>query len=193
MKEFLKHPLALMIVGSIITYFLIPELQESNIEKKALLEYETKLVSTNNEMASELNDMLDLFEDFAWEVGNDTTISKEEVLAIQDKYRSYSQEVIGNMYQKWYEIKSLKSELFLHYSFSDEEQKHLNKHFSILFGSINKSILENKKLMRQCFYERNFKYDAAIFNEIKLRRTNLGIRLRNQHRQLELVCAVLNY
>ena len=192
MTDLLKHPLALMIAGSIITYFLIPELQASNIEKKSIQGYETKLVCTNNEMASELNDMLDLFENFAWEVGNDTTITEPEILAIQNEYRDKTLSIDSKINTRYYQIQSLRSELFLHYSFDELEKKELLKLFKLLTSTMETSTQENKKLLRNCFYDRNFKYTNEVAKQIKKNRAYLKTRLGIQHQQLEKVFKVLN-
>ena len=143
MEKLSKHPIMLLIIGSIITYLLIPQLQEKSIQRKAIAEYEVRLTKANHDISFEFHEMLVLFENFAWEVGKDS-INSEQLVDIQKSYLNEAKKINSRIHKLYFDTKNLKDELYLLEYHSNEDVTKIDYHFAAFYKGINASITEGK-------------------------------------------------
>ncbi|MEQ8358075.1 MAG: hypothetical protein RH860_01215 [Cytophagales bacterium] len=192
MEKLSKHPITIIILGSIITYILIPIIQEDNIKRKAMAEYELRLVNANNDIGFELYEMYFLFENFAWEVGNDSTLTEVQIQEIQDDYLKKSIIISTRINNLWFSIKNLKNELYLFDYHDKKDVPLIEEHFKLFYQGINNSIIESKNLVNKCLRDKNFKYDKPIQELILSRKEKLAEYDRIQFQHLNRICGILN-
>ena len=192
MEKITKHPLTVLIIGSIITYLLIPKLQESSIRREAIAEFELRLVKSNNDIGFEFNELLVLFENFAREVGSDSIPDRDELHEIQKSYLHQALEINSRIYKIWFDTKNLKNELYLFSYHSEENKYEIDTHFTAFYNGINASIREGGELVTLCFRNKDFVYDSIIQQKIAARRTNLGNYDQIQFQHLNRICGILN-
>ncbi len=192
MEKLSKHPITIIILGSIITYILIPIIQEDSIKRKAMAEYELRLVNANNDIGFELHEMYFLFENFAWEVGNDSTLTEDQIQEIQDDYLKKSIIISTRINNLWFSIKNLKNELYLFEYHDKKDVPLIEEHFRKFYQGINNSIIESKNLVNKCLRDKNFKYDKTIQELILSRKKKLTEYDRIQFQHLNRICGILN-
>ncbi len=192
MKSISKHPITLLIIGSIITYLLIPKLQENREKREAIAEFELRLVNVNNDLGYEFNELLVLFENFVLEVEKDSALGKIDLHKIQKTYLEKAQTSNSRINKLWFDTKNLRNELYLFGYYNKDDVSEIQKGFGLFYNAISNSILEGNDIIKQCFRNKDFEYNEVIRNMIQSRRSRLIVYDRNQFQQLNMICGILN-